>query len=57
MFYQHPVDTALNLRAGPAGLRILKVERDIFLLKEVRTSSGSQQASYTVDAVGKAIGA
>ena len=34
MFYQRRVDTAFNIRVGPAGLRIPTVERDISLLKK-----------------------
>lgn len=55
MFYQR-VDTAFNLRAGPAGLRIPTVERDISLLKDFRNFSRSKPASYTEGAGSKAIG-
>ena len=50
MFYQHRVDMAIKLRAGSAGLRILSVGRVFPLLKDVRTFSGSQPASYTAGA-------
>jgi hypothetical protein len=44
MFYQRRMDTAFKLRAAPARLRIPTAEKDISLLKEVRTSSVSQAA-------------